>query len=90
MRLVEFHLADRLGAFDQLLDGPAEKAAREIDDEQADQRDLDAGHQQHAVLHAGDFVVHGLQVERQVEDAEHLHVRRDARGTPPGCTSGSL
>ena len=42
MRLVELHLADGLGAFDQLLDGAAEEPAREIDDEEADQRDFDA------------------------------------------------
>ena len=71
--LVEFHGADRLGALDQLLDGPAEEAAREIDDEEADQRDLDAGDQQDAVLHAGDFAIHAVETELQVEHAEHLH-----------------
>src|SRR5205085_4051949 len=32
--LVELHVADGLGAFDQLFDGPAEKAAGEINDKQ--------------------------------------------------------
>ena len=73
MRLVELHVADGLGAFDQLLDGPAEEAAGEVDDEEADQGDLDAGDEQDAVLHAGDFVVHAVEVELEVEHAEHLH-----------------
>src|ERR1019366_3096924 len=75
-RLVEFHLADRLGAFDQLVDGPAEEAAGEIDDKQADQRDFHRGHQQDAELHGCYFVVHAFEVEPQVQDAEHLHLRR--------------
>ena len=41
--------------------GPAEEAAREVDDEQADQRDFDAGDQEHAVLHAGDLAVHAFR-----------------------------
>ena len=35
-----------------------------------------AGHQQHPVFHAGDFVIHAFQVQRQVEHAEHLHAGR--------------
>ena len=41
-RLVEFHLADRLGAFDQLFDRLADESAREEDDEQPDERDFHA------------------------------------------------
>ena len=40
--LVELHLADGLGAVDELLDGAAEEAAGEVEDEEADERDLDA------------------------------------------------
>ena len=60
-RLVEFHLADCLGAFDQLVDGSAEEAAGEIDDEQADQGDFHRSHQEDAVFHGGDFVVDAFE-----------------------------
>ena len=72
-RLVEFHLAHRLGAFDQLVDRPAEESAREVDDEQADQRDFDRRHDQDAELHGGHFVVYAFQVQPEVQHAEHLH-----------------
>ena len=75
-RLVELHVADRLGAFDQLLDRPAQKAAGEIDDKEPDQRDLNASDQQDAVLHARDLTIHRFERQLQVEDAKHLYARR--------------
>ena len=75
-RLVQLHVADRFAAFDQLFDGPPQKPAREEDDAQADQGDFDAGHQQHAKLHAFHFVIHAFQIQRQVQNAQHLHVGR--------------
>ncbi len=74
--LIELHLADGLGAFDQLVDGTAEEAAGEINDEEADEGDFHGGDEEDAEFHGGDFVVHAFEVEAQVEDAEHLHLRR--------------
>ena len=74
--LVQLHLAHRLGALDQLLDGPAQEAPREEDDEQADERDLHRGHQEHAELGVGHLPIHAVQGERKVEHPEHLHGRR--------------
>ena len=89
-RLVQLHLADRLGAFDQLVDGPAEEAAREEDDEQADQRDFDGGHQQHA-----DTSCWPLRDRRSPGSGagparRALSSRRDGRGTRAWLQEGSL
>ena len=85
-RLVEFHLAHRLGAFDQLVDRPAEEAAREVDDEQADQRDFDRGDQQDAELHGRTLRGPRFPGSAGGPARRALSSRRDERGTAPGCT----
>src|SRR5262249_13747693 len=75
-RLIQLHGTDRLGPLDKLCDRDSDKPPGEEVYEDADQDDLDAGDEVDAELEVGDLAVYAIQVQRQVEHAEHPHVRR--------------